>query len=124
MADAFDEAMASFSPALPLAVAYSGGADSTALLLACADKWPGGVCAIHVHHGLQAADGRHGFALGTQVLVQLVELGRQGLDRPVDVGQAALAGHLLGQDGEVDPGCLNGQCVQVAQYRLAHDAAL
>lgn len=55
MADAFDEAMASFSPALPLAVAYSGGADSTALLLACADKWPGGVCAIHVHHGLQAA---------------------------------------------------------------------
>lgn len=55
MADAFDEAMASFSPELPLAVAYSGGADSTALLLACADKWPGGVCAIHVHHGLQAA---------------------------------------------------------------------
>ncbi|MEN9395792.1 MAG: tRNA lysidine(34) synthetase TilS [Pseudomonadota bacterium] len=55
MADAFDEAMASFSPELPLAVAYSGGADSTALLLACASKWPGGVCAIHVHHGLQAA---------------------------------------------------------------------
>lgn len=47
--------MRDFSPGLPLAVAYSGGADSTALLLACAEKWPGQVCAIHVHHGLQAA---------------------------------------------------------------------
>lgn len=48
-------AIASFSPALPVAVAYSGGADSTALLAACARKWPGQVRAIHVHHGLQAA---------------------------------------------------------------------
>lgn len=48
-------AVASFAPALPVAVAYSGGADSTALLLACARKWPGQVRAIHVHHGLQAA---------------------------------------------------------------------
>lgn len=47
--------MAAFSPALPLAVAFSGGADSTALLIACVDKWPGQVIAIHVHHGLQAA---------------------------------------------------------------------
>ena len=44
-----------FAPALPLAVAYSGGADSTALLHACAQRWPGQVVAIHVHHGLQAA---------------------------------------------------------------------
>jgi tRNA(Ile)-lysidine synthase len=49
------QALRDFSPELPLAVAYSGGADSTALLLACAEKWPGQVCAIHVHHGLQAA---------------------------------------------------------------------
>ena len=48
-------AIAAFAPALPLAVAYSGGADSTALLLACAEKWPGQVHAIHIHHGLQAA---------------------------------------------------------------------
>ncbi|MES2943352.1 MAG: tRNA lysidine(34) synthetase TilS, partial [Pseudomonadota bacterium] len=40
---------------LPLAVAYSGGADSTALLLAAAQRWPGQVQAIHIHHGLQAA---------------------------------------------------------------------
>jgi tRNA(Ile)-lysidine synthase len=49
------QAMGDFSPGLPLAVAYSGGADSTALLLACAEQWPGQVCAFHVHHGLQAA---------------------------------------------------------------------
>ena len=48
-------AIAAFSPALPVAVAYSGGADSTALLVACSRKWPRQVRAIHVHHGLQAA---------------------------------------------------------------------
>ena len=36
-------------------MAFSGGADSTALLLACQQKWPGQVGAIHIHHGLQAA---------------------------------------------------------------------
>ena len=51
----FDAAMRAFAPALPLAVGLSGGADSTALLLACARRWPGQVRAIHVHHGLQAA---------------------------------------------------------------------
>jgi tRNA(Ile)-lysidine synthase len=39
----------------PFAVALSGGADSTALLIACASRWPGSVHAVHVHHGLQAA---------------------------------------------------------------------
>lgn len=38
-----------------MAVALSGGADSMALLLACCQRWPGQVRAIHVHHGLQAA---------------------------------------------------------------------
>ena len=55
---AFDAAMVAFAaepPALPLAVALSGGADSSALLLACATRWPGQVQAWHVHHGLQAA---------------------------------------------------------------------
>nr|WP_242671106.1 tRNA lysidine(34) synthetase TilS [Hylemonella gracilis] len=52
---AFTRAVARFQPGLPLAVACSGGADSTALLLACAERWPGQVHAIHVHHGLQAA---------------------------------------------------------------------
>jgi tRNA(Ile)-lysidine synthase len=50
-----EAALAAFEPRLPLAVAYSGGADSTALLLACVERWPGRVRAIHVHHGLQDA---------------------------------------------------------------------
>lgn len=55
MRPSLDGAMEAFSPVLPLAVGFSGGADSTALLVACAKKWPGQVRAIHVHHGLQAA---------------------------------------------------------------------
>ena len=47
--------LAKFTPSLPFAVALSGGADSCALLLACAKQWPGQVRAVHVHHGLQAA---------------------------------------------------------------------
>jgi tRNA(Ile)-lysidine synthase len=61
-------------PEGPVAVAVSGGADSTALLLAAHARWPGRVIALHVHHGLQgAADefeahvralcDRHGIAL-------------------------------------------------------------
>jgi tRNA(Ile)-lysidine synthase len=49
------ELRTSFSDAEVIAVAYSGGADSTALLHAAAAQWPGRVTAIHVHHGLQAA---------------------------------------------------------------------
>jgi tRNA(Ile)-lysidine synthase len=55
MSVSLEAAIASFSPQLPLAIGYSGGADSTALLLACAQKWPGQVSAIHIHHGLQTA---------------------------------------------------------------------
>lgn len=55
MAQSFAQALAAFDPDLPLTVAFSGGADSTALLLGCCRKWPGRVEAIHVHHGLQKA---------------------------------------------------------------------
>ena len=48
-------ALAGLQLPLPLAVAYSGGADSTTLLIAAAARWPGQVQAIHVHHGLQDA---------------------------------------------------------------------
>lgn len=50
-----DAAMARFAPELPLVVALSGGADSTAMLLACVRRWPGQVFAVHINHGLQAA---------------------------------------------------------------------
>lgn len=75
MQRALTDAMEAFAPALPLAVALSGGADSTALLLACVRKWPGQVVAIHVHHGLQrAADDfeRHCVALCADLLVDLI----------------------------------------------------
>jgi tRNA(Ile)-lysidine synthase len=50
------------------AVALSGGADSTAMLVACATRWPSRVHAIHVHHGLQAA--AEGFVQHCEVLCQ------------------------------------------------------
>lgn len=55
MTISLDEALDRFHPGLPLGVALSGGADSTALLAACAQRWPGQVVALHVNHGLQAA---------------------------------------------------------------------
>ena len=55
MTRSLDAAIAAFEPCLPLAIAYSGGADSTALLYACAARWPGQVLAVHVNHDLQAA---------------------------------------------------------------------
>jgi tRNA(Ile)-lysidine synthase len=57
MSPSMDAAIQKFTPGLPLAVALSGGADSTALLLACARRWPGQVLALHVNHGLQDAAG-------------------------------------------------------------------
>ena len=75
MTQSFDAAMATFAPALPLAVGLSGGADSTALLVACAERWPGQVQAIHVHHGLQAAAddfAQHCTALCAQLQVPLI----------------------------------------------------
>lgn len=75
MAPTLEQALADFSPALPVAVAFSGGADSTALMLACAERWPGQVRAVHIHHGLQeAADGfeRHCQALCAKLNVPLV----------------------------------------------------
>jgi tRNA(Ile)-lysidine synthase len=55
-----EHAIAAFEPHFPLAVALSGGADSVALLVACAQKWQHragaeGIYAIHVNHNLQSA---------------------------------------------------------------------
>jgi tRNA(Ile)-lysidine synthase len=75
MSTRFANAIGAFAPGLPLGVAYSGGADSTALLLACALKWPGQVRAVHVHHGLQpAADDfeRHCVEFCARISVPLV----------------------------------------------------
>lgn len=44
-----------WAPEGPFAVAFSAGADSTALLWACVQRWPQWTHAIHVNHGLQLA---------------------------------------------------------------------
>jgi tRNA(Ile)-lysidine synthase len=88
----------------PFAVALSGGADSTALLVACANRWPGQVHAVHVHHGLQAAaDGfeAHCVALCARLNVPLVV-------------QRVNAAHAAGQSPE--------DAARQARYRALADA--
>lgn len=106
MSQSLTDAIGAFSPAFALAVAYSGGADSTALLLACCQKWPGQVGAIHVHHGLQAAaDGfqQHCQAVCATLNVPLVV-------RRVD------ARHSAGQSPE--------DAARIARYRVFSDLSL
>ena len=92
--------------ALPLGIAYSGGADSTALLHAAALRWPGQVSAIHIHHGLQAAADdfvRHCeatcAALGVPLHVVHVQAKKAGGESPEDAARkaryAALASEAL-----------------------------
>lgn len=80
----------------PWAVAYSGGADSTALLLAARTLWPGQVRALHVHHGLQAAGDdfeRHARlacdALGVQLQVIRVDARHAPGQSPEDAARQA-----------------------------------
>jgi tRNA(Ile)-lysidine synthase len=89
-------ALAGLQLPLPLAVAYSGGADSTVLLLAAAERWPGQVRALHVHHGLQdAADGfeRHCRqvceALGVPLEVRHVAARNASGESPEDAARQA-----------------------------------
>jgi tRNA(Ile)-lysidine synthase len=91
-----DQALADFRPGLPFAVALSGGADSTALLIACAQRWPGQVRAIHVHHGLQAAaDGFEKFCvalcerLGVPLALRRVDARTQAGQSPEDAARQA-----------------------------------
>lgn len=91
-----DQAIARFGPALPLAVALSGGADSVALLVACAEKWPGQVSALHINHGLQAAASLfedHCRALCQQLnvplQVQKVDASKQAGQSPEDAARQA-----------------------------------
>ncbi len=96
MAQSLEQALADFSPGLPFAVAFSGGADSTALLLACAQRWPGQVRAVHIHHGLQeAADGFEHHCrsvcerLGLPLAVRRVQAGHAPGQSPEDAARRA-----------------------------------
>jgi len=80
----------------PIAVAFSAGADSTALLLAAHALWPTRVVALHVHHGLQpAADAFEATArttcaqLGTRLLVQRVDAAAFPGQSPEDAARQA-----------------------------------
>lgn len=94
--DPVARALARYPVQPPLAVAFSGGADSTALLLACVARWPGQVRAIHVHHGLQqVADAfvRHCEALcvvlGVPLQVERVNARHAPGESPEDVARRA-----------------------------------
>lgn len=107
-------------PQTCVAVAFSAGADSTALLLAAVRRWPGRVSALHVHHGLQAA--ADGFeaqaratcdALGIPLHVARVNAAHAQGESPEDAARSArytaladmavssqVAGVLLGQHAD------------------------
>ncbi|MBS7781106.1 tRNA lysidine(34) synthetase TilS [Acidovorax sp. CCYZU-2555] len=106
MTQSFDAAIAAFAPPLPLAVAFSGGADSTALLRACAQRWPGQVHAIHVHHGLQSA--ADGFVAQCEALCTQLQV-------PLTVCRVD-ARHALGQSPE--------DAARQSRYAALADAAL
>ncbi len=79
-----------------VAVAFSGGADSTALLLAAHRRWPGRVVALHVHHGLQAAADDFECharcfcaALKIPLLVERVQAGAAPGESPEDAARRA-----------------------------------
>lgn len=116
------DAIASFSPGLPLAVALSGGADSTALLVACAHRWPGQVSAIHIHHGLQAAADdfeQHCVALCAQLnvplIVQRVDARHAPGESPEDAARKAryAAFRAAAQEGSAQPAI---KSIAIAQH--------
>lgn len=84
-----------------IAVAYSAGADSTALLLAAHRQWQGRVVALHVHHGLQgAADGFEACAqvlcasLGIELHTARVNAAASAGQSPEDAARIARYGSL------------------------------
>lgn len=89
----------------PIAVAFSGGADSTALLMAAAARWPGHVAAIHIHHGLQSA---------ANDFVRVCEATCAALKVPLRVVHVD-AGHAPGQSPE--------DAARIARYAALAEAA-
>lgn len=111
MTRSLEQAMRAFQPALPLGVALSGGADSCALLVLCARRWPGQVHALHINHGLQAAAvtfqqhcQRLCAELNVPLRVRSVQAGHASGQSPEDAARIARYQGLLelaqGQGGE------------------------
>jgi tRNA(Ile)-lysidine synthase len=118
----FEKALSAFNPPLPLLVALSGGADSTALLVACARRWPGQVRAIHIHHGLQsAADDfvRQCEQLCAHLQVPLVIRHVNAQPRPQESPEDAAR---KARYGALDEFLASSEGVSVASVALAHHA--
>lgn len=110
-----DLALAAFAAAQPscpdtdaggIGVAYSGGADSTALLFAAAKRWPGQAQALHVHHGLQTA---------ADTFVAVCQQTCDGLGVPLQV---------LHVNAHSAPGVSPEDAARRARYRALSQAAL
>jgi len=111
----------------PIAVAFSAGADSTALLLAAHALWPTRVLALHVHHGLQdAADAFEATAratctqLGIQLMVQRVDAAAAPGQSPEDAARQAryraLATMASGADGAGEADEPGAACVLLGHH--------
>jgi tRNA(Ile)-lysidine synthase len=116
----------------PIAVAFSAGADSTALLLAAHALWPTRVVALHVHHGLQdAADTFENAAratctrLGIPLLVHRVDAAAAPGQSPEDAARQAryraLATVALGTVGSGEADASAAACVLLGHH--ANDQA-
>lgn len=120
-----DDALDRFHPALPLGVALSGGADSSALLAGCAQRWPGQVIALHVNHGLQAAATQFESAcqtlcssLNVPLRVARVDAGHATGQSPEDAARIARYAALAGLAGESVAG---GPVAHIALAQHADD---
>lgn len=111
----------------PIAVAFSAGADSTALLLAAHALWPTRVLALHVHHGLQdAADAFEATARATctqleiQLMVQRVDAAAAPGQSPEDAARQAryraLATMASGADGAGEADEPGAACVLLGHH--------
>jgi tRNA(Ile)-lysidine synthase len=105
----------------PVAVAYSGGADSTALLLMLARQYPGQVQAIHIHHGLQAAADDFAlhcaaFCAAFDVLLHVVHVDAkpQAGQSPEDAARKARYAALSGKVKEIN--------IEITQQNQAQEA--
>lgn len=123
MTQSLEQAVQCFAPPLPLAVAFSGGADSTALLHAVASRWPGQVVALHVNHGVQSAAAQFELhcrtvcrQLGVPLRVAQVDARAQAGQSPEDAARQARYRALLTLAQQQDDG------IPVASIALAQHA--
>ena len=122
MTQSLAAAMRAFHPVLPLGVALSGGADSSALLVLCARQWPGQVVALHINHGLQKDAAlfqehcqRLCESLQVPLRVQAVQAGHQSGQSPEDAARIARYQGLLAL-AQGDEGAPELHSIAVAQH--------